>query len=375
VPGRIVLLGATGFTGELVARALVARGAAPLLAGRDAGRVAELAAGLGGLDHATADARRPGEVASLLARGDVLVTLVGPYARLGAGPVSAAVARGAHYLDAAGEAPFLREVFARRGAEAYRAGCALVPAFGFDFVPGNLAGALALRGAGERVARVAVGYFAAGGAGAVSGGTRASVAGLLGERSHAWREGALVLEAPARRRRAFPVAGRQRLAVSVGGSEALALPRLAPLCEVTTFLGVPGRLPAAPLAALARAAGLLARAPGARAALARAVPGSRGGPGPEVRARSRWTVLAVAEAASGRQLAAAPLAGTSPYDLTAALLAWGATRAAAGGLRGAGALGPVDGFGLEALAEAVAAMGVSSGADSGGKALRSGQDG
>jgi hypothetical protein len=277
VPGRIVLLGATGFTGELVARALVARGAAPLLAGRDAGRVAELAAGLGGLDHATADARRPGEVASLLARGDVLVTLVGPYARLGAGPVSAAVARGAHYLDAAGEAPFLREVFARRGAEAYRAGCALVPAFGFDFVPGNLAGALALRGAGERVARVAVGYFAAGGAGAVSGGTRASVAGLLGERSHAWREGALVLEAPARRRRAFPVAGRQRLAVSVGGSEALALPRLAPLCEVTTFLGVPGRLPAAPLAALARAAGLLARAPGARAALARAVPGSAEG--------------------------------------------------------------------------------------------------
>src|SRR5690606_40169500 len=44
--GRIVLFGATGFTGRLTARALVQRGARPVLAGRDRARLEELAASL-----------------------------------------------------------------------------------------------------------------------------------------------------------------------------------------------------------------------------------------------------------------------------------------------------------------------------------------
>ena len=43
------------------------------------------------------------------------------------------------------------------------------------------------------------------------------------------------------------------------------------------------------------------------------------------------------------------LEGANAYDFTAEMLAWGAERVAAGGLRGNGALGPVDGFGLEEL--------------------------
>jgi len=39
VAGRIVLYGATGYTGGLVARALVSGGARPVLAGRDKGRL------------------------------------------------------------------------------------------------------------------------------------------------------------------------------------------------------------------------------------------------------------------------------------------------------------------------------------------------
>jgi short subunit dehydrogenase-like uncharacterized protein len=43
VPGRIVLYGATGYIGGLIARAMVAGGARPALAGRDQGRLDALA--------------------------------------------------------------------------------------------------------------------------------------------------------------------------------------------------------------------------------------------------------------------------------------------------------------------------------------------
>lgn len=44
--GNIVLYGATGFMGSLTARAMAATGARPVLAGRDRGRLDELAARL-----------------------------------------------------------------------------------------------------------------------------------------------------------------------------------------------------------------------------------------------------------------------------------------------------------------------------------------
>ena len=100
--GRIVVFGATGYTGELTARALVKRGARPLLAGRDADRVARLAAELGGLESTVADVDRPGSVRALVERGDVLVTTVGPYLRFGEPALDAAVGGGAHYFDTTG---------------------------------------------------------------------------------------------------------------------------------------------------------------------------------------------------------------------------------------------------------------------------------
>jgi short subunit dehydrogenase-like uncharacterized protein len=46
MPGRIVLYGATGYMGGLTARAMVAGGARPILAGRDRGRLDAVAARL-----------------------------------------------------------------------------------------------------------------------------------------------------------------------------------------------------------------------------------------------------------------------------------------------------------------------------------------
>ncbi|MDQ3851122.1 MAG: saccharopine dehydrogenase, partial [Actinomycetota bacterium] len=70
-------------------------------------------------------------------------------------------------------------------------------------------------------------------------------------------------------------------------------------------------------------------------------------------------VVALAADGAGRTLAGVRLEGVNPYDFTAEILAWGARRAAAGKLLGAGALGPVDGFGLDALQEGAARAGIS----------------
>src|SRR3954469_20089355 len=202
---RIVLFGATGYTGDLTARALVDRGARPVLAGRDAARLRPRAGERGGREPRGAGGSAPATLRDLVERGDVLISTVGPFARLGGPAVEAAIAAGAHYLDSTGEGQFIRTVFERHGPAAEAAGCGLLTAFGYDWVPGNLAGALALTEAGASATRVDVGYFVTGdvGPGAASGGTRATMAsGALGS-SYAWRAGRLATEPTARHVRGF----------------------------------------------------------------------------------------------------------------------------------------------------------------------------
>jgi hypothetical protein len=162
--------------------------------------------------------------------------------------------------------------------------------------------------------------------------------------------------------RAFDLADRRAEAVSVGGSEHLALPRLAPeLRDVGVYVGVPGA-PARAAQAAALGAAALGRLPGARAALGAVLrPLARGSTGgPDARARARVGTAVVAEAfdAGGSKLSTVRLRGVNPYDLTASILAWGAHAAAQGGLRGSGALGPVDGFGLDELVRGAAESGI-----------------
>jgi short subunit dehydrogenase-like uncharacterized protein len=361
---RIVVFGATGYTGDLVSRALVDRGASPVLAARNEARVRALADELGGLEWAVADVERPDTVRALVERGDVLVSTVGPFARWGEPAVQAAIAAGAHYLDSTGEGSFIRDVFERFGPGAQAAGCGLVTAFGYDWVPGNLAGALALRDAGEAATSVQIGYFNPGaGAGSASGGTRASSTDIMLSPGFAWHGGRIVDERPARHGRTFEILpGKQARAISTPGSEHFALPRIHPgLREVGVYLGWFG--PASePLRALSAGLSVVTAIPGAREALhgllARVVKGSTGGPDAAARARITSIVLAEAYDASGTRLADVRLEGTNFYDLTAHLLAWGAQTAAARGLQDTGALGPVDGFGLEALEAGCAEAGL-----------------
>jgi short subunit dehydrogenase-like uncharacterized protein len=364
VSGRIVLFGATGYTGRLTAEALAGRGARPLLAARDGDALALLADRLGGLDTAVADVTEPATVRSLVEEGDVLVSTVGPFLRWGDAALDAAIEARATYIDSTGEPGFIRRVFEAEGPRAERAGAALLTAFGYDWVPGNLAGGLALRAAGERATRLRIGYFVSGRRqpGSLSGGTRASLAGVMLDPQFSHRGGLLVEERAAVRVASFEVQGRRRLGVSVGSSEAFALPRLHPgLRDVEVYLGWFGSLSRAMQGVSLASAGLARLGPARRAFEAgtrRFVKGSTGGPDAEARAEAGSEVVAEAVDASGETVAAIRLTGINVYDFTARILAWAAERAADGEVRGVGALGPVDGFGLDELEAGAAQSGL-----------------
>jgi short subunit dehydrogenase-like uncharacterized protein len=347
VAARIIIFGATGFTGRLVAERLAAQGASPVLAGRSEASVRELAEPLG-LEWRVADALRQNSVFALLEPGDVLVSTVGPFVKWGEPAVRAAIAAKGVYIDSTGEPPFIRRVFEEFGPPAERAGAALLTAMGYDYVPGALAGALALEEAGTDAVRVDVGYYAFGAA--ISAGTRRSAVGIMLEDGYAFRGAALQTARIAERVRSFHVRGKDRDAVSIGGAEHLTLPPVHPqLLEVNVYLGWFGAL-ARPMQAGSLAGSVAMRVPGLRGALKAA--GDRlveVGGGPDQPGSGISWVVAEAYDAAGERLAEVHVSGTEPYALTAGLIAWAARRAAGQGVDGTGALGPVQAFGLRAL--------------------------
>jgi len=363
---RVVLFGATGYTGQLTAEAMARRGMANVvLAGRDARRLTTLAATLAeahGWDCfvAQADSTDPQSVRALVqSPDDVLVTTVGPFSKYGLAAIDTATSAGAVYIDSTGEPPFIRRVFEYYGPRAERTGASLLTAFGYDYVPGNLAGLLALRQAQENgftPTRVDVGYFVAmhgHAARTISGGTAASSLAILTESGFAWHDGAIQTERPAAHVRSFDVGGKTLDAISLGGTEHFTLPRLDPsLKEVRVFLGWAGKR-STTVSQAGRFLHPLSKVPFAPAIAAGLgglfIQGSSGGPSPADRAVADTVV--VAEAFAGeRRVSRVQVQGPGPYDLTADLLAFAADTARRGGLgvgtaRRAGALGPADAFG------------------------------
>src|SRR5947209_408702 len=128
-----LLYGANGYTGELVARLAKARDEKPVLAGRNAEAVAQLAATHGfahrafGLDDAAAiDAGLDGIT--------VVLHCAGPFSRTAKPMVDACLRNGVHYLDITGEVDVF-EACAARSDEARARKVMVMPGVGFDVVP------------------------------------------------------------------------------------------------------------------------------------------------------------------------------------------------------------------------------------------------
>ncbi len=359
---RIVLFGASGYTGGRAAAAMVARGLRPVLLGRNPGKLAALAERLGGLETEYADVADRTSLYEVVRSDDVLVSTVGPFHKMGWVAVRAAVDAGAIYLDSTGEPPFIRSVNEWFGPEAEGTGAALLTGFGHDYVPGVLAGALALRDAGPAAERVDVGYFIAGRGRLFSRGTLYSLLGIALEPGYAFRNGGLRDEPAGAHMRTFAMDGGPRPGVSVGGSEQFALPRLAPqLGTVDVYLGWFGSASRLVHAASGVTA-LVGRVRTARTAAwiaadyaTRRVPAA---PAEDALAGASVHVVAEVFDAAGALLARTRLRAPEAYGLTAELLAWGAGRAAEHGVEGVGALDAVSAFGLDEVMKGAAEAGI-----------------
>ena len=369
--GRIIVFGATGFTGRLTAEALTRAGGAPVLAGRSPERLVDLVGELAGLapmdsppTWQQADAADPDSVRALVTSpADVLLTTVGPFAQIGGPALAAAIDQGCGYVDSTGEPSFIKEVFEKAGPRAVTTGARLLTACGYDYLPGNLAAALALRDceqAGRSPVRVEVGYFVRGGM-AMSSGTRASVAGMVGQRPFAFHDGRVREHSGSVA--TFDMAGRQWQALPVGGSEHFTVPRMAPsVREIGVHLGWAGKWTRVAHGS-ASVMGAVARIPGVgkgmRALMNRTSPAVTG-EGPDAATRAKATSIAIARTLDGvgRELSSATVQGPSPYDMTAELLAWTSAMLATGQTTEVGALGPIDAFGLDAVESGCADLGL-----------------
>ena len=358
---RIVLFGASGYTGRLVAEALVRAKARPVLAGRSHQNLAALGVKLGkGLETVVADVARPDSLLELIHPHDVFISTVGPFMRFGRPAVEAAIYKRATYLDSCGEPPFIRTVFEELSPIAEQAGVALLPAFAYEYVAGNVAASIALEGLHDTATRVDVGYFLRGSyRGGISNGTRASVAGVAFVSHFAWRDGALQTVRASDRTRSFLIDGTERHGLAIGGAEHITLPRLVPsLREVGVYLGGPRGRRSARLTSTALAAA--AKIPGAQstAGWVTRLPSGTAGPDAERRHRTRSDIVATAYDEDGRELRTVRLSGADPYTFTGELLAWAAIQLSKTDIDKSGAVGPVEAFGLGPLRDATAAAGL-----------------
>jgi short subunit dehydrogenase-like uncharacterized protein len=131
----VLIYGASGFTGLLVAREAAGRGLRPVLAGRNPDTVAGLAAELG-LEHRAFALDSPDAVAAGVRGVQVVLNCAGPFSRTARPLTDACLAARVHYLDITGEAALL-DAQAARGGEARAAGVVLLPGVGFDVVPSD----------------------------------------------------------------------------------------------------------------------------------------------------------------------------------------------------------------------------------------------
>jgi short subunit dehydrogenase-like uncharacterized protein len=141
----VVVFGATGFVGKLVAAYLAEHapeGTRIALAGRSERRLEEVRSALPARARdwplVVADAADPDSLRTLAESTTVVASTVGPYLRYGLPLVEACAEAGTHYADLTGEVLFVRRAIDAADARARATGARIVTACGYDSIPSDL---------------------------------------------------------------------------------------------------------------------------------------------------------------------------------------------------------------------------------------------
>lgn len=349
----ILLFGATGYTGKITARALADRGADFVVAGRNRAKLDRLAEETGAAGVRVVDATDVDGLTDALAGVKVIVTCVGPFLELGHTAVEAAVRAGVHYVDSAGEGPFIERLIRDRHEDALRAGIAMAPAMGFDEVPGDVATALAVDGLDLPEVTLTYAFPSQ-----ASAGTLRSVLGIIPSKALWTVDGKTRPVAAAEETRWAPMP--PPLGPQPAVSFPLAICHLAPLhAKVSSFrtFSTTGTWQRIAMKATMPAVTALLSSDAVRSLARKVVDRLPEGPGDDARERGKWTILAEATTAEGgwRNVA---LTGTDVYGLTGRTLAAAATTMAANDYSGRGVLAPVQAVGADTLRRELEDFGV-----------------
>jgi short subunit dehydrogenase-like uncharacterized protein len=142
----IVVYGATGFTGQLVAEYLAEhyRGDRDLkwaMAGRSLDKLASVRDAIGAPADTpliVADASDPGSLKAMIDQTGSVISTVGPYLLYGADLLAACVATGTDYFDLCGEPIWMRQMIDAHEAIAKSTGARIVFSCGYDSLPFEL---------------------------------------------------------------------------------------------------------------------------------------------------------------------------------------------------------------------------------------------
>jgi short subunit dehydrogenase-like uncharacterized protein len=142
----IVVYGASGFTGQLVAEYLAAhykgdRSLTWAMAGRSLDKLAAVRDAIGARKDTpliAADASDPASLQAMIAQARLVLSTVGPYQLYGSELVAACVASGTDYVDLCGEPVWMRQMIDAHQAAAQASGARIVFSCGFDSLPFEL---------------------------------------------------------------------------------------------------------------------------------------------------------------------------------------------------------------------------------------------
>ena len=202
----VIVVGATGFTGALVAEYLCERygigrdlrwGAAARNETKLAAMRRSLGASATSLPVIVADTLDAGAMRELAARTRVVLTTVGPYARYGSQLVAACAEQGTHYCDLAGEVQWIRRMIDAHDETARHSGARIVHCCGFDSIPMDIGAWFLQQEARKRHGEYceSIVLLVKAMKGAASGGTMASIMNVMRE-ARADKEVARILARP-----------------------------------------------------------------------------------------------------------------------------------------------------------------------------------
>lgn len=155
----VIVYGATGFTGRLVAEHMlstygVGRDVRWAIAGRSRAKLEAVRVEIGapeGLPLVVANASDPASLATMTKSTKVVITTVGPYQLYGEPLVKACAEAGTDYVDLCGEPAWMAEMIAKYDAQAKASGARIVFSCGFDSIPFDLGVTFVQRQAKERL--------------------------------------------------------------------------------------------------------------------------------------------------------------------------------------------------------------------------------